>query len=134
MKETNLLRRVQLAITDQIKNARLFRNNTGTGWQGECKRIGNKLLITDPRPLEAGLCKGSHDLIGWTSVVIMPEMVGKTVAVFTTVEVKTQTGRVSPEQIRFWENVQDAGGFSFFARSETEAVAALSSIQTELCK
>jgi hypothetical protein len=43
-------------------------------------------------------------------------MVGKRIAVFTAVEVKTKTGRVSDEQKRFIKNVNDAGGIAKIER------------------
>jgi hypothetical protein len=65
---------------------RLFRNNTGT------------LRDQHGRPVQFGLCKGSADLIGYRSITITPDMVGQQVAVFTSIEVKTPTGRIRPEQ------------------------------------
>jgi hypothetical protein len=65
---------------------RLFRNNTGT------------LRDQHGRPVQFGLCKGSADLIGWKQVTVTPEMVGQQVAVFLSIEVKTPTGRIRPDQ------------------------------------
>ena len=86
-------------------NCRLFRNNTGT------------LRDQHGRPVQFGLCKGSADLIGWHTVVVTPEMVGQTVAIFTSIEVKTPTGRVRPEQQQWLAAVQAAGGIAAVARS-----------------
>ena len=41
---------------------------------------------------------GFPDNAGYTPIKITPEMVGKTVAVFTAIEAKTDTGRVAPHQ------------------------------------
>ena len=101
-------------------NCRLFRNNTGT------------LRDINGRPVSFGLCKGSADLIGWTSRTITPEMVGSTVAVFTSIEVKTPTGRVRPEQQTWMQTVAAAGGIAGVARSVGEAMDLLS-ITTEEC-
>ena len=38
--------------------------------------------------IQYGLSIGSSDLIGWRSVEVTPEMVGKRVAIFAAVEVK----------------------------------------------
>jgi hypothetical protein len=46
--------------------------------------------------LISGLVKATADLIGWRSITITPDMVGTTVAIFASIEVKTPTGRVSP--------------------------------------
>ena len=44
-------------------------------------------------------------------------MVGQQVAVFTSIEVKTPTGRVKPEQQQWLDAVQAAGGIAAVARS-----------------
>ena len=49
-------------------------------------------------------------------------MVGQRVAVFTSVEVKTATGRVSTEQRQWLEAVQAAGGIAGVARSVEDAL------------
>jgi hypothetical protein len=90
---------------------RLYRNNTGT------------LRDQHGRPVSFGLAKGSADLIGWRTVTITPEMVGQQVAVFTSIEVKTPTGRVKPEQQQWLDAVQAAGGIAGVARSVEDAQA-----------
>jgi hypothetical protein len=94
----------------------LFRNNVGTAYQGQMGSISGDRVLLYPRFVEFGLCKGSSDLIGWTEVEITSQMVGTKVAVFTAVEVKTKTGRVSDEQKRFIKNVNDAGGIAKIER------------------
>jgi hypothetical protein len=94
----------------------LFRNNVGTAYQGQMGSINGDRVLLYPRFVEFGLCKGSSDLIGWTEITITPDMVGKRIAVFTAVEVKTKTGRVSDEQKRFIKNVNDAGGIAKIER------------------
>lgn len=96
-------------------DTRLFRNNTGT------------LRDQHGRPVQFGLCKGSADLIGWTTRTITPAMVGTTIAVFTSVEVKTSTGRIRPEQKQWLEAVQAAGGIAGVARSVADAEVLLAS-------
>jgi hypothetical protein len=88
---------------------RLFRNNTGT------------LRDQHGRPVSFGLCKGSADLIGYRSITITPEMVGQQVAVFASIEVKTPTGRIRPDQRAWMETVQAAGGIAGVARSVEDA-------------
>ena len=51
-----------------------------------------------------------------------PDMVGQRIAVFTSIEVKTPTGRVSPEQRQWLEAVQAAGGIAGVARSVEDAL------------
>ena len=73
--------------------------------------------------MQFGLCKGSADLIGWRTITITPDMVGQQVAVFTSIEVKTPTGRVRPEQQQWLKAVQAAGGVAGIARSVEDAQA-----------
>ena len=72
-----------------------------------------------------GLTKGASDLIGIRSVVITPEHVGRTLGVFTAVEVKTPTGRLTTLQERFLALVQRRGGIAVCSRSVHDAVQAL---------
>jgi hypothetical protein len=76
-------------------------------------------------PVRYGLQPGSSDLIGWRTVTITPEMVGQQVAVFTSIEVKTPTGRLRPEQQQWLDAVQVAGGIAGVARSVSDAEALL---------
>ncbi len=103
----------EIRIACSTGNTRLFRNNTGT------------LKDQNGRPVQFGLCKGSADLIGWRTVTITPEMVGSTVAVFLSIEVKTATGRLRPEQQQWLDAVQAAGGIAGVARSVEDAATLL---------
>jgi len=69
-----------------------------------------------------GLCKGSADLIGWRTVTITPEMVGQQVAVFTSIEVKSERGRLAAEQQQWLDAVLSAGGIAGVARSVEDAL------------
>jgi len=99
-----------IRLACSIGSCRLFRNNTGT------------LRDINGRPVSFGLCKGSADLIGWTTRTITPEMVGQQVAIFTSIEVKAATGRIRPEQQQWLEAVQKAGGIAGVARSVDDAL------------
>ncbi|QPC45372.1 VRR-NUC domain-containing protein [Kaustia mangrovi] len=103
-------------------DARLFRNNTGMGWAGNATRVNpSDVLVRNARPLHAGLCTGSSDLIGWRSVLITPDMVGQTVALFTAVEAKGPTARTTTAQRKFIDAVNRAGGLAGLARSVADA-------------
>jgi hypothetical protein len=106
--EQTIQQHIRLACSSG--NCRLFRNNTGT------------LRDINGRPVQFGLCKGSADLIGWRSVTITPSMVGQTVAIFTSIEVKSSSGRVKPEQQQWLNAVQAAGGIAGVARSVEDAM------------
>jgi dihydroxyacid dehydratase/phosphogluconate dehydratase len=75
--------------------------------------------------VQFGLARGSADLIGYRTVTITPEMVGQQVAVFASIEVKTPTGRIRPDQQAWLETVQAAGGIAGVARSVEDAKALL---------
>lgn len=97
---------------------RVFRNNVGLGWAGKAIRCKDgSVLINNARPLHAGLCEGSSDLIGWHSIEIKPEHVGQRVALFVALEAKTGVGRLTPEQRAFIAAVHRAGGVAGEARS-----------------
>jgi hypothetical protein len=88
---------------------RLFRNNTGA-----LKDQGGRLV-------RYGLCTGSSDLIGWRTITITPEMVGQRLAVFTSIEVKTPTGHLTPAQSAWLGTVRGCGGIAGIARSVRDA-------------
>ena len=109
LSEQRIQQEIRLAISHG--DTKVFRNNTGT------------LKDANGRPVQFGLCKGSADLIGWTTRTITQEMVGQSIAVFTSIEVKTPTGRLRPEQQQWLDAVQAAGGIAGVARSVQDARA-----------
>lgn len=129
MAEKTLNDKIMLALSKL--RTRIFRNNTGTGWQGEPQWQGRHLLLRNARPIHAGLIKGSSDLIGWTVVEITPEMVGRKVAVFTAIESKFGGTTLKPEQAAFIKAVRTAGGFAGIAHSVPEAVEIVSQLSIE---
>ena len=88
---------------------RLWRNNCGA------------LLDQRGQMVTYGLCKGSSDLIGLRQVVIGPEHLGQTLAVFSAIEVKGPRGRATAEQLAFIAAVQRLGGLAGVARSVEDA-------------
>lgn len=119
-----------LIAVHKIKGVRLFRNNTGTGWVGQSFQLkpgqvyraeGGERVIKHPRPLHAGLMKGSADGIGWQTVTITPDMVGQRIAIFLSVEAKFGSGRLEKDQKIWHDNVLKAGGISVIARSTEQA-------------
>ncbi|MFM7010733.1 MAG: VRR-NUC domain-containing protein [Betaproteobacteria bacterium] len=121
MSESNIQNLILLDV-GKLTNVRLFRNNTGTGWQGKTlQHNGTRLVLESPRPINAGLCKGSSDLVGWTEQIVTPDMVGRKIAIFTAIECKTPTGRATAEQTNFIERVRNAGGYAGIARSPEDA-------------
>ena len=108
--ETNIQQRIRLALGTR-DDVRLFRNQVGQ--------------LPDPRsgrPVQFGLARGSADLIGFKTVTITPDMVGQNVAVFTSIEVKTPTGRLTKPQEAWLNCVDRAGGIAGVARSVEDAL------------
>jgi hypothetical protein len=104
MSEAAIQQDIRLAL-GQCSGIKTFRNNVGA-----IKDRNNRLV-------RYGLVTGSADLIGWQSVVITEAMVGQRFARFLSVEVKTPTGRLSPEQETWRQAVLKAGGIAVVARS-----------------
>lgn len=121
--ETNIQNEIRLTCAKA--GATTFRNVTAQGWAGKVVDQGvGYVTIANPRPLVAGLCVGSSDVIGWHPVTITPGMVGKTIAVFVGLEIKTPVGKASTEQLRFSSAITKAGGIAGFP-TDTESALAL---------
>lgn len=100
MKESDIQRLIMLALSEA--GCLIFRNNVGV--------LKNAAGI----PIRFGLAVGSSDLIGLTPT-----------GQFLAVEIKTPTGKATPEQLRFIEAVRARGGIAGIARSPAEALALL---------
>ena len=96
----------QIQVEASRHGVRLFRNNVGTLKDA----LGNYVKY--------GLCVGSSDLVGWAH----RHVDGAAVAVFVAVEVKSEKGRITEEQLNFIEAVKKAGGLAGVARSVEDAI------------
>lgn len=109
MKEKNVER---LLILEASKiGMTLFKNEVGLAY------------TKNGYPIHFGLCKGSSDLIGWRSITITPDMVGKTIGQFCAVEVKKDKNgayRATKEQKQFIDAVNKAGGFGVVANCKED--------------
>lgn len=65
--------------------------------------------------------KGAADLIGWKTIEITPDMMGKKVAVFCAIEVKRPGLEARTEQKAYLKKVDTAGGIAGVAHSVREA-------------
>lgn len=138
--ESNIQRLAWVAVA---ATTILFRVNTGRAWlsgmgpAGVRKLTDGSVHIQAARPIAMGFSrtngepvKGTSDLIGWTSVVITPAMVGCRVAVYTAIETKKSTGgRTSDDQANFIGQVQKAGGIAGVANSPEAARAIVAGYQ-----
>lgn len=126
--DTPFLNRILVAVSRGP--VRMFRNSVGRGWVGSSKRFDKRetitvqpgdVLIRNARALHAGLCAGSGDLVGWVSVVVTPDMVGRKLAVFASAEAKQGTGRLEPDQVAWRDTVRMAGGIADEVRTVDDA-------------
>ena len=111
--ETVLQQNIRLAL-GQEKNLRLFRNQVGQ--------------LPDPitgRYIQFGLAKGSSDLIGFKTVKITPDMVGQEIAQFVSLEIKTETGKLTKMQHNWLQKVKTSGGIVGVARTVKDALKIL---------
>lgn len=131
MRESEVLRAVRDGCN--YGGVRLFRNSVGTALVINHKHGQTKQAIISAcarlaeskgafaQRMSFGLSAGSGDLIGYRQVVIGPEHVGMTIAQFISVEVKTDKGRVRPEQENWLGHINSAGGLALVARSLEDA-------------
>jgi hypothetical protein len=132
------------------RDVRVFRNNIGMGFAGiefvnkeelikilqyllslliltpsniisNVFRKAGVIILKNPRRIRFGLHPGSGDLIGWKSITITSEMVGKKIAVITSIEVKSARGRLSDEQKNWIAQVTTAGGIARMVKTVDEA-------------
>lgn len=102
------------------RHVRLFRNQVGEGYVGKALRDPEGVFLADARHVRMGLFPGSGDLIGWRTVTITEDMIGASVAQFLSIEIKTATGKVKPEQLNWMEQINMAGGHAIIARSVSD--------------
>jgi hypothetical protein len=123
MSEKKIQRDILAETGGGLPGVRLFRNNVGLGFVGRVVSSTPLRIILDVyRRVAFGLYKGSGDLIGWKSVVITPEMVGRRVAIFLSIENKAETGgKVSEDQEKWILIVRRFGGIAGVARSIDDA-------------
>lgn len=75
---------------------------------------------------------GSADWIGWQSIVVTPEHVGKRLAVFVGIEAKrAEGGTLQPNQREFIRALSEAGGIAGVARNAEDAERILNNNLTE---
>jgi len=135
VKEGKILKEFILEFTK--KRGRLFRCNSGTGWIGNSVRIDKSrtvrvhpgdVIIKQARIFH-GAIKGTPDLIGFTQVYIKPEMVGRIMAIYTGVEVKTPKLRPTKEQLNFIAMVKEFGGIGLVAKKFDDVLEAIESFK-----
>jgi hypothetical protein len=95
-----------------------FRNNRGIFQVVHTDTKGNRKLrwircgIPEPKGNETSENLKGGDRVGWTRVEITPDMVGKTVAVFTNIEIKGPGDTLEEGQKKWHNLVLQHGGIS----------------------
>ena len=108
--ETKIQNSILVALSQA--GCTVWRVETAGAWVGrQIHKDGSTVTLANARMFRTGLCTGGSDIIG-----ISPA--GR----FIAIEVKTRTGRVSPEQQRFIDAVNRAGGIAGVARSVEDAL------------
>lgn len=122
MNETALGKRICLLASEL--GHRIFRCNRGEAWIGKAIYFSKParvevepgdVLIRKAKRFHAGLVNGQGDYIGYSPT-------GR----FISVELKTEKGVVSEEQINWMNAVNGSGGIAGICRSEEDAFELLS--------
>ena len=127
----NLTKLIELAISKEFPDVRLWRVNTGVWAPWELVRQALALLTARKydsaasilkrcRPIRSGI-NGQADLTGFASVVIA----GRRVGIRLEIEVKTGNDKLGEDQIRFRNVVQSLGVIYIEARSVEQCVREL---------
>lgn len=111
-----------------------FRTNVGKAWTGneilrpksgqpvQVTLYPGDVLIRKARPFSTGMPPGASDINGMTRVLVTPQMVGTTLAVFTAIEVKKPGEKRTPEQVNYQRQVKESGGLCGVACSAEDAL------------
>ena len=111
--ETKIQQEIRLAL-GQHPSLRLFRNQVG---QLPNPRTG--------RYVQFGLAQGSSDLIGFKTIKVTPDMVGQEIAQFVSLEIKTESGKLTEMQHNWLQKVKTSGGIVGVARTVKDALKIL---------
>ncbi len=114
MSEAFYMRRMLLSLSEL--GGRFFRNQVGKYFVVRSSRCCHCAKELDGRWISDGLCVGSSDLIGWKSITVSPDMVGRRLAIFAAIETKDGDEKATPEQTTFLLAVLKAGGISILSR------------------
>lgn len=109
--ETKIMRLIMLALTKA--GCLVFRNEIAGAYVGRVIHKDQRIVtLANAQLMTFGLCVGSADIIG----------IHKATGRFLAVEVKTEKGKPTQEQLNFIEQVRAANGIAGIARSAEEAL------------
>lgn len=107
MSESDTLRDIILRLSNT--DTRLFRMQSGSF----------RALHSD-QVIRVGI-PGMSDTIGLRRITVTPELLGRSLAVFVAIEVKSKTGKPHANQLDFVQVVSNLGGYAGIARSVDDA-------------
>jgi hypothetical protein len=122
-------------LTDRaiLKYPHTFKHDSGMGYQGKLVRMKSagalqfeqgETILRNPTKFKYGLGVGFGDTIGWTEVLVTPELMerlmGKTIAIYTSIEIKTKNDKPDRDQIINYFNTRLSGGIAKFIHCDVE--------------
>lgn len=120
MKEQSIQNEILIAMGQA--GAYGLRVNSGQFWGGEVlSHDGKMLLLKNPTKI-LGAPAGTSDIIGCKSVLITPQMIGKTIGQFICLEVKKPGEKAKKHQENFLAVMKSRGAITGVARSPEQAI------------
>ena len=106
-------------IHEDHPDAALFRNDNGFAVMGgEVRRNDDGTAdVIGGRWRPYGLEKGSADLVGWTPVIVTHDLIGQKLAVFTSIEDKSEHDEIREDQYQWARRVREDGGIAKIIRT-----------------
>lgn len=106
-----LEKKLENEINKNLKiNQRLWSANSGKAYQGQLVKVNGRQALINLRVF-TGMDTGFPDMVGFESIEITHDMVGKKVAVFVGSEIKASKGeKLSKKQIDFKNLLIKMGG------------------------
>jgi len=116
-----------IRLTGPKHSSTLFRNNTGA-LKDETGRVVRYGLANESKEQSEKI--KSSDLIGITSIIVTPDMVGKRIGIFTAVEVKRPDWKYKGDkretaQRNFIDFIKSCGGFRYLSPAPHPRTSAL---------
>lgn len=128
MKEAPIQRQIMLAAS--ALGTLIFRNTVSGCVLGKFERMRKDgpvmlkegdYIVRQGRPAMCGLAEGSADLVGLRTVEITTDMIGKKVAQFVSIEVKSPAGPIKKNQQNWLRVMREKGACAGIVRSIVEA-------------
>lgn len=131
MKEKTVRGLVREHITQKYQCG-LFPNPVGKGYVGKCVSFKNGVaVIENARIVDFGLFPGSPDDVGWRSIIVTPDLVGKRIAIAVGFEYKKKKGQRRKKQKDTIKKMQEWGCIAAFIEGIDDAERAINQVGKE---